>query len=98
MGLLSLVLAGAAAYGATAFEIEGAQPLVLITFLPPAALGVIAAILDFTAAMKTGPTSRRLLEFGLIAFGLSLGWLAFCGVLAAGADLLGGGVSGVSND
>jgi len=98
MGIVSLLVAAGSVYGALVFEIEDAQALVLVTFVPAAALGVIAALLDFAAAMKSGETSRRLLELGMVAFGLSLGWLTFCGVFAAGADLLGGGVDGTGAD
>lgn len=91
MAILALALAGGAAYGATAFEIEGAQALVLVTFVPPAVLAVAAAGLDLAAAMTPGSRGRRLLEIGLVLFGISLGWLAFCGVLAAGAAALSSG-------
>ncbi len=100
MAVLSVALAGAAAYGATAFEIEGNQGLVYLTFLPPAGFAVIGAGLDIAAAMSSRDRSRRLLEIGLVLFGTALAWLAFCGVLAAGADLLGsnGGATGVSRN
>jgi hypothetical protein len=88
MAILSIAVVAASCYGATAFEIRNAQALVLITFLPPAAMAAIAAVLDLIAATKPGQTGRRLFEVGLILFGLSLGWLAFCGVLAAGAAVL----------
>ena len=100
MAMLSVVLAGAAIYGATAFEIEGTQALVYLTFLPPAGLALIGAGLDVAAAMAPRDRGRRLLEIGMILFGASLAWLAFCGVLAAGADLLSvnGGAEGVGRD
>jgi hypothetical protein len=88
MAVLSLVVAGASCYGATAFEIKNAHALVLITFVPPAAMAVVAACLDLVAAVKPGQAGKRWFEVGLILFGLSLGWLAFCGVLAAGAAVL----------
>jgi hypothetical protein len=88
IAFLSLALAGGSAYGATAFTIEGTQALVYLTFIPPAAFAVIGAVLDITAAFSPPDRGRRLLEVGLILLGTSLAWLAFCGVLAAGADLL----------
>jgi hypothetical protein len=88
MALLSLAVAGASVYGATAFEIKNAQALVLITFVPPAVLAGAAAVLDVVAATRSGRQASRLFEVGLILFGISLGWLAFCGVLAAGASVL----------
>jgi hypothetical protein len=100
MAVLSLVVAAASCYGATVFEIRNAQALVLITFVPPAVMAVLAAVLDLVAAMKPGQAGRRWFEVGLILFGLSLGWLAFCGVLAAGAALLSsnGGAGSVSQN
>jgi NO-binding membrane sensor protein with MHYT domain len=100
MAVLSLALAAGCCYGATAVKIEGNQVLVLLTFIPPAVTSVVAAGLDLAAAMRSGRSARRLLEVGLVLFGISLGWLAFCGVLAAGADLLGanGGAAGVGNN
>ena len=99
IAVLSLAIAAASCYGATAFEISGAQALVLITFVPPAAMAVVGACLDLAAATRSGQQARRLLEIGLVLFGLSLGWLAFCGVLAAGAAVLSskGGAGGVSH-
>jgi hypothetical protein len=100
MAVLSVALAAAAAYGATVFEIEGTQALVYLTFLPPAGLALIGAGLDIAAAMSPRTRSRRLLEIGLVLFGASLAWLAFCGVLAAGAALLSsnGGAEGVGRN
>ena len=100
MAALSVLLAGASAYGATAFKIEGNQFLVYLTFLPPAGMALIGAGLDVAAAASPRARSRRFLEVGLILFGTALGWLAFCGVLAAGADLLStnGGAEGVGHN
>jgi hypothetical protein len=100
MAVLSIAVAAASCYGATAFEIKDSQALVLLTFLPPAAMAVTAAILDLVAAMKPGKQGKRLFEVGLVLFGLSLGWLAVCGVFAAGAAVLSsnGGAGSVSQN
>jgi hypothetical protein len=97
IAVLSVLLAGAAVYGATVFTIDGDQFLVYLTFLPPAGLALIGAGLDVAAAASPRDRGRRYLEIGLILFGAALAWLAFCGVLAAGADLLSthGGAEGV---
>ena len=88
MALLSLALAGGSAYAATVVDIADLPALVLLTFVPPAALALVAFVLDVAAAMTGGAKGRRLLEIGLIMFGVSLGWLALCGVMAAGAAVL----------
>jgi hypothetical protein len=88
LAVLALALAAGSAYAATAVEIGDLPALVLITFVPPAAFALIAAMLDIAAAMTGGTKGKRLLEFGLIMFGISLGWLALCGVMAAGAAVL----------
>ncbi len=88
MALLALALAACAAYGATAVEIGDLPALVLITFVPPAGLALIAAGLDIAAATTGGAKGQRLFEIGLVLFGISLGWLALCGVMAAGAAVL----------
>jgi hypothetical protein len=100
MAFLSVALAGASVYGATALTIEGTQALVYLTFLPPAGLALIGAGLDIAAAMSPRARGGRLLEIGLVLFGASLAWLAFCGVLAAGAALLSsnGGAEGVGRN
>ena len=88
MALLALALAAGSAYAATAIEIGDLPALVMVTFVPPAALALIAAGLDIAAAMTGGAKGRRLFEVGLVLFGISLGWLALCGVMAAGAAVL----------
>ena len=88
MAFAALALAGASTYAATVVEIDGVPALVLLTFVPPAALALVSAALDIAAAMTGGAKGRRLFEVGLVMFGLSLGWLALCGVLAAGAAVL----------
>src|SRR4051794_32918717 len=100
MAFLSVALAVGAIYASTIVKIEGTQALVYLTFLPPAGMALIGAGLDVAAAMSPRDRSRRLLEIGMVLFGTSLAWLAFCGVLAAGADLLGsnGGAEGVSRN
>jgi hypothetical protein len=100
MAVLSVLLAGASAYGATAFTIEGSQFLVYLTFLPPAGMALIGAGFEVAAAASSRDRGRRFLEIGLILLGTSLAWLAFCGVLAAGADLLSsnGGAEGVGHN
>jgi hypothetical protein len=100
MAVISLALAAASCYGATSFEIDGAQPLVLVTFLPPAAIAVIAAGFDLVAALRAGRKARRMFEVGLVLFGISLGWLAFCGVFAAAAAALSssGGAGNVASN
>lgn len=88
MALLALALAAGSAYAATAVEIGDLPALVLVTFVPPAVLALIAAGLDIAAATTGGTKGRRLFEVGLVLFGISLGWLALCGVMAAGAAVL----------
>ncbi len=88
MAFAALALAGGSAYAATVVEIDGLDGLVLLTFAPPGAMALIAAGLDIAAAMTGGAKGRRLFEVGLVMFGISLAWLALCGVLAAGAAVL----------
>lgn len=88
MAFLAFALAAGSTYAAATIEIGDLPALVLLTFVPPAALGLIAAVLDIAAAVTGGARGRRLFEVGLVMFGLSLGWLALCGVLAAGAAVL----------
>jgi hypothetical protein len=88
MALLALALAAGSAYAASAVDIGDLPALVLVTFVPPAGLALIAAGFDIAAATTGGAKGRRLFEVGLVLFGISLGWLALCGVMAAGAAVL----------
>ena len=88
MALLALALAAGSGYAATVVEIADLPGLVLITFVPPAVLALLGAGFDIAAAMTGGAKGRRLFEVGLILFGVGLGWLALCGVMAAGAAVL----------